>query len=52
MLEIQDVSAPVPNDDEVLVKVHATSVNDWDWGLMRGKPFMIRLLSGLLKPKV
>ena len=52
MLEIQDVSAPVPNDDEVLVKVHATSVNDWDWGLMRGKPFMIRLLSGLLKPKL
>ncbi len=46
------MSAPVPNDDEVLVKVHATSVNDWDWGLMRGKPFMIRLLSGLLKPKV
>ena len=52
MLEIQDVSAPVPNDDEVLVKVHATSVNDWDWGLMRGKPLMIRLLSGLLKPKL
>jgi NADPH:quinone reductase-like Zn-dependent oxidoreductase len=52
VLEIQDVSAPVPNDDEVLVKVHATSVNDWDWGLMRGKPFMIRLLSGLLKPKL
>jgi NADPH:quinone reductase-like Zn-dependent oxidoreductase len=52
VLEIQDVSAPVPNDDEVLVKVHATSVNDWDWGLMRGKPLMIRLLSGLLKPKL
>jgi hypothetical protein len=34
----------------VLVKVHAASVNDWDWGLLRGKPFLNRL-GGLLKPK-
>jgi len=40
-----------PRDDEVLVRVHATSVNDWDWGLLRGKPFMNRLMFGLLGPR-
>ena len=36
-----------------MVKVHAASVNDWDWGLLRGKPFVNRLVvSGLLKPKI
>ena len=37
-------------DNEVLVKVHAVSVNSWDWDLLRGKPFLARL-GGLLKPK-
>ncbi|NIP26958.1 MAG: NAD(P)-dependent alcohol dehydrogenase, partial [Phycisphaerae bacterium] len=37
--------------DEVLIKVHAVSINDWDWGLLQGIPFMNRLLNGLLKPK-
>lgn len=36
----------------MLVRIHATSVNDWDWSIVRGKPFYIRLLCGLLKPKV
>ncbi len=39
-------------EDEVLIKVHAASVNDWDWALMRGKPFVIRMLHGLIKPTV
>ena len=51
VLQLQEVTKPTPKDDEVLIKVHAASVNDWDWGLTRGKPFMIRLLCGLLKPK-
>lgn len=51
-LKILDIPRPVPADDEVLVKVQAASVNDWDWGLIRGKPFYIRLLCGLSKPKV
>jgi len=51
VLQLKEVTKPTPKDDEVLIKVHAASVNDWDWGLMRGKPFMIRLLCGLLKPK-
>ena len=52
VLQLREVAKPTPQDDEVLIKVHATSINDWDWGLMRGKPFYIRLLCGLLKPKI
>jgi len=52
VLELKEVEKPVPKDNEVLVKVHAASVNDWDWGLLRGKPFMNRLFFGLLKPKI
>jgi NADPH:quinone reductase-like Zn-dependent oxidoreductase len=51
VLELKEVEKPVPKDNEVLIKVHAASVNDWDWGLLRGKPFMNRLIFGLLKPK-
>jgi len=52
VLQFKEVAKPIPNDDEVLIEVHAASVNDWDWALVRGKPFMIRLLCGLLKPNV
>lgn len=51
-LEIGDVEKPTPNDNEVLVKIHSASINDWDWGLIRGKPFVIRLFFGLKKPKI
>lgn len=52
VLELRDVDAPVPKDNEVLVKVHASSINDWDWGLVRGIPFLARVSGGgLLKPK-
>ncbi len=51
-LQLQDVEKPTPNDDEVLIKVKAASVNDWDWCLTIGKPFYIRLLCGFFKPKV
>lgn len=52
VLHLKEVKKPVPGDNEVLVKVHAASVNDWDWGLLRGKPFVNRLLFGLLRPKI
>lgn len=52
VLQLQEVEKPTPKDDEVLIKVHATSVNDWDWCLMRGTQFYIRLLCGLIKPKI
>jgi NADPH:quinone reductase-like Zn-dependent oxidoreductase len=51
VLQLKDVEKPTPKDNEVLVEIHAASVNDWDWGLLRGKPFMNRLFFGLLKPK-
>jgi NADPH:quinone reductase-like Zn-dependent oxidoreductase len=51
VLQFQEVEKPVAKDNEVLIKVHAASVNDWDWGLLRGRPFVNRLLFGLLKPK-
>ncbi len=52
VLQLKEVAKPTPKDNEVLVKVHAASVNDWDWGLLRGTPFMNRLIFGLLKPKI
>ena len=52
VLEIEEVEKPIPNDKEVLVRIHSASINDWDWGLVRGKPFVIRLFSGLKKPKI
>ena len=52
VLKLEEVQKPTPKDNEVLVKIQAASVNDWDWGLIRGKPFYIRLLCGLLKPKI
>ena len=51
MLHLKDVEKPVPADDEVLVKVHAVSVNAADLHLLRADPFLIRLSSGFLKPK-
>ncbi len=51
VLELKEVAKPTPEDNEVLVKVHAASINDWDWGLLRGKPFVNRLIGGLLKPR-
>lgn len=53
MLSLQEVDKPVVTDKGVLVKVQAASVNSGDWHLMRGKPFLIRLMfGGLLKPKI
>ena len=52
LLEIGEVEKPIPNDKEVLVRIHSASINDWDWGLVRGKPFVIRLFFGLRKPKI
>lgn len=50
VLKLKEVDKPYPNDNEVLVKVHAVSVNSWDWDLLRGKPFLARI-GGLTKPK-
>ncbi|MFV1982792.1 MAG: NAD(P)-dependent alcohol dehydrogenase [Thiohalomonadales bacterium] len=50
VLKLKEVEKPTPEDHEVLVKVYEASVNSWDWDLLRGSPFLIRLW-GLFKPK-
>jgi len=52
VLKLRDVAKPTPKADEVLVRVRAASVNDWDWGLLQGTPFVNRMVSGLFTPKV
>jgi len=51
VLELREVDKPVVRDDEVLVRVHATSVNPVDWHTMTGTPYLVRMMAGLLKPK-
>ncbi len=51
VLELKEVEKPTPKDNEVLVKIYATSVCWADNASVRGKPFMVRLTQGLLKPK-
>ena len=48
---LEDVEQPVPKEDEVLVKIHATTVTRTDCGVRGGKPFIIRFFFGLLRPK-
>jgi len=51
VLQLAEVPRPVPQDDQVLVKVHSASANPLDWHLMRGAPFVARLGEGLFKPR-
>jgi len=48
--KFQEMEKPTPRDNEVLIKVHASSVNSWDWEILMGKPFVNRLMVGLRKP--
>ncbi len=50
VLELKEVEKPAPKDNEVLIKVHAASINSWDWDMLTGRPLEYRLMSGLLKP--
>ena len=51
-LELKEIDRPTVGDGEALIRVHAASVNPADWRIMRGAPFVIRLVGyGLRKPK-
>ena len=52
VLKLSEVEKPIPGDDEVLIKVHATSVNTADCYILKGEPFLVRIMDGgILKPK-
>jgi len=52
VLQLKEVEKPAPKDDEVLVKVHAASINYIDWQVLSGESFFLRLTTGgILKPK-
>ncbi len=49
VLKCEEIEKPVPRDDQVLIKVRATSINPLDWRLMKGKPRVLRIMPRLLK---
>lgn len=51
ILQLKEVDKPVPKDDEILVLVHAATVNRTDCATTRAKPFFMRLVTGLVRPK-
>lgn len=51
VLELKEVAKPVPKEHEVLIKIHATTVNRTDCGFRRPEYFIVRLISGLFKPR-
>jgi len=51
VLEVQEIARPVPADDQVLLRIHAVSLNALDWHFLRGIPYLARFSTGLRSPK-
>ena len=51
VLRVEETATPTPTNDQVLIRVRAASVNPYDWHFMRGSPYLIRIISGLTRPK-
>ena len=52
LLRVEEVERPTPRNDEVLVRVYATTVSRTDCHVLSGRPFMMRLFTGVLRPRV
>ena len=52
VLQCEEIAQPTAGDNEVVIKVRAAGVNPYDWHFMRGLPYLVRIVAGLLKPKV
>lgn len=50
VLRLEDVAVPTPKEHEVLIEIHATSINSWDWDLLLGQPFVTRI-GAVRKPR-
>ncbi|MDA3928312.1 MAG: NAD(P)-dependent alcohol dehydrogenase [Prolixibacteraceae bacterium] len=51
VLKLEEIEKPVPKDNEVLIKVKASSINSWDYDMLTGRPKLYQLLSGIGKPR-
>jgi len=51
VLQLREVTKPVTQDDEILIKVYAATAAAWDWRLRKADPFLAQLLNGLWRPK-
>lgn len=52
VLHLKDVAKPVPKDNEILLRIHATTVTATECTFRKGKPFVSRLFTGLTRPKI